>query len=615
MNRIKTREKVKDIKLLDRSAIAGRRMKDAYIRTRKQLPERKEEQQHTPSDYAGDMVQDVAEDIFSYAGHKAVSGTKQATQYAAKTAQQQRTKKDALMQRGRAPAAYGKPDPITSLQRSGETMPTSHTPTERGRSYAKKQAVQRAAAKQTLYTDSNKLNVQPARPLIKTREHVEEAPQQFGSTMDTAKPHTVRQQASKTVRRRTDRAVKTAQRTRRTARMTVKTASKARAAAQTAKKSRRHIVAAARTARRTVQTARRAVKATLAALKAILAAAKALIAAIAAGGWVAVLIIVIICLIGLFVASPYGIFFSGEDSGTGLTIRDAVQTVNQEYTDRIEEIKRTHPCDVLTMSGSCAPWPEVLAVYAVKTATDPEHGQEVATVDDAHIALLSEVFWRMHEVTFRVNVVTHTEVNEDGSTSTTETVYLYITTSHKIAEEMAKELHFNEEQRELLTELLNAEQTGLWNDVLYGAGSGSIVEAACSQIGNVGGQPYWSWYGFDNRVDWCACFVSWCADRCGYIDAGIIPKFASCSAGAQWFKARGQWQENTYVPSPGDLIFFDWDTEGTGQNGAMDHVGIVERVEGGVIYTIEGNSGDACRRRSYPVGHYEIFGFAVPAYR
>ena len=110
----------------------------------------------------------------------------------------------------------------------------------------------------------------------------------------------------------------------------------------------------------------------------------------------------------MFIASPYGIFFSGEDSGTGLTLRDEVQTVNQEYTDRIEKIKRTHPYDVLTMSGACAPWPEVLAVYAVKTTTDPEHGQEVATVDDAHIALLSEVFWMMNEVTFHVNVVTYT---------------------------------------------------------------------------------------------------------------------------------------------------------------------------------------------------------------
>ena len=95
---------------------------------------------------------------------------------------------------------------------------------------------------------------------------------------------------------------------------------------------------------------------------------------------------------------------------------------------------------------------------------------------------------------------------------------------------------------------------------------------------------YWSWYGFNSRVEWCACFVSWCANECGYIDAGVIPKFAGCTGGS----------------GPQDDV--------------PDHVGIVERVENGVVYTVEGNSGDSCRQRSYSVGHYEIWGYGCPIY-
>ncbi len=109
------------------------------------------------------------------------------------------------------------------------------------------------------------------------------------------------------------------------------------------------------------------------------------------------------------------------------------------------------------------------------------------------------------------------------------------------------------------------------------------------------------------------CFVSWCANECGYLDAGVIPKFAGCVNGVQWFKDRGLWQDNSYEPRPGDIIFFDWNDE-NGQDGLTDHVGIVEKVENGFVYTVEGNSGDSCRERRYSIGHYEIYGYGTPAY-
>ena len=140
-------------------------------------------------------------------------------------------------------------------------------------------------------------------------------------------------------------------------------------------------------------------------------------------------------------------------------------------------------------------------------------------------------------------------------------------------------------------------------------GNQAIVEVALTQLGNQGGQPYWSWYGFDSRVEWCACFVSWCADQCGYIESGLVPKFAGCVDGANWFKSNGKWQSRTYEPKTGDIIFFDWEGDGT-----TDHVGIVEKCENGTVYTVEGNSGDACKQRQYTVGSSNIYGYGIPAY-
>ena len=369
------------------------------------------------------------------------------------------------------------------------------------------------------------------------------------------------------------------------------------------------------------------VKVTVAAVKAIIAGVKALVAAIAAGGWVAVVIIVVICLIALIVGSCFGIFFSGEDTGSGMTMQTVVQEINDDYQSQIDTTKANITYDVLEMSGSRAVWPEVLAVYAVKTTTDPDNAQDVASMDDSKKAILKDIFWQMNTISSRTESKTETVITEtdDGNGNIVETettvtqTYLYITVSHKTADEMADQFGFNDDQRAQLAELLSDENNSLWAAVLYGIGAtdDAIVAVAMSQIGNVGGEPYWSWYGFGSRVEWCACFVSWCANECGYIENGIIPKFAGCVNGVQWFKDRGQWADNSAQPTPGMIIFFDWDSPNGSsgpQDGLSDHVGIVEKVENGRVYTIEGNTGDSCNRRDYPLGYYEILGYGIPAY-
>ena len=157
--------------------------------------------------------------------------------------------------------------------------------------------------------------------------------------------------------------------------------------------------------------------------------------------------------------------------------------------------------------------------------------------------------------------------------------------------------------------ILGDENSEYISDGFEGIGDAGIVEVAASQIGNVGGEPYWSWYGFNGRVEWCACFVSWCAHKCGYIEAGIIPKFAGVGTGIEWFKDRQQWQKRGYKPKSGDIIFFDWDGDGYG-----NHVGIVESSDDTYVYTIEGNTSDSCKRRTYFLHSSVVMGYGIPAY-
>lgn len=148
---------------------------------------------------------------------------------------------------------------------------------------------------------------------------------------------------------------------------------------------------------------------------------------------------------------------------------------------------------------------------------------------------------------------------------------------------------------------------GGWFSGLFG--NGQLVTIAKSQLGNEGGQKFWSWYGFDSREEWCACFVSWCADQAGLIQSGAVPKFSLCTDGKNWFQNQGKWQGAGSMPSPGAIVFFDWEHDGT-----CDHVGIVERCDGTTVYTIEGNSGDAVKERSYAISSNSIMGYGMVVY-
>lgn len=234
------------------------------------------------------------------------------------------------------------------------------------------------------------------------------------------------------------------------------------------------------------------------------------------------------------------------------------------------------------------------------------------------------------EIRYRTETRTDTWTDEDGNTHT-DTYTVEVPYEYYI-------LNVSLTNRDIVSfapEVLNAEQLEMFRvyletsgnkPLLFGGGSADtsasedlsgvqfvngtrpgnteLVELAKGQVGNVGGAPYWSWYGFDYRVEWCACFVSWCYGQAGLSE----PRFAACqSQGIPWFTSHGQWGARGYENiAPGDAIFFDWDLDGS-----ADHVGLVIGTDGNRVYTVEGNSGDACKIKSYSLDYSCIKGYGL----
>ena len=410
---IKTRDAVKGtIKTIDKAAIATERMKSAYAKTKDKAEQGCYADESSATEYAADRlsygaarIKDEGIHQFNKQGQKAVKGTRENIGKA----------KDKI-------SSYKQKKAAKAAEQNNNGLQIRH-----------------GAASRSSVPDSTQ---RAKSQFIRTR-------QQGKKTVKTIARNT-----EKTVKATAKGTVKTTQKSVKTAQATSKAAIKAAehtakatkaAAKASAKAAQRAAQAAKATAKATVTAVKAAVKATIAAVKAIIAGVKALVAAIA------VVIIIVICLIALIAGSVFGIFFSGEDSGNGMTMQSFVREINAEYDTRLDEIQNSTTYDVLEMSGSRAVWKEVLAVYSVKTATDPDNPQEVATMDEDKKQLLSGIFWEMNEISSRTESKTETVITEsaDGhgnivQTETTVTrTYPYITVSHKTADEMADLYGFN----------------------------------------------------------------------------------------------------------------------------------------------------------------------------
>ena len=375
--------------------------------------------------------------------------------------------------------------------------------------------------------------------------------------------------------------------------------------------------AAATAGRRAVVAAKKAAELAAKLARSAAEAAKALYTAIAAGGVASVLVIVIVVLIGCGAA----IFGSQDESTETLPLSAEVES----YEPVIRKYAKQHgiPDYVLLIqavmmqeSGGRGNDPMQASECGYNTQyprtpggiTDPEYSISVgiqnladclqtaraeSPIDLDHIQLALQgynfgsgyIIWALQKY---------------GEYSRANAVEFSI----KMAEQMGWNSYGD---KQYVPHVLRYYPIG---KVFYTPEDGdAIVDVALSQVGNVGGEPYWSWYGFTNHVEWCACFVSWCADQCGYLDSGAYPKFSGCVFGMQWFQQRGLWLDGSAEPVPGMLIFFDWAT----QDGVPDHVGIVEKVENGMVYTVEGNSRDMCRQKQYALGSGVILGYGMAA--
>jgi cell wall-associated NlpC family hydrolase len=623
---IKTRTVIKDIKVLDRRAAGLNGVREAYAKA-KELAETDagdEGRYRDGSDYAQSKSEQAVQTGAKAAGRGAVSGGRKAGKEAygaagevrravkevkrIADANRQAAKEAREAQRQAARAASGnqsaKATPATPGQAAQRTV-------ARGRQTAAatdRQAVASAAQRQAATRRANATSATSA-----AKANSRQAAK--GTVKQASRPEKTVKTATKSVK--TAKSLKT---TKTAVKTSGQVAQRARAATRAAQAAAQSAARAARAAARATATAVKALaRGTAAFVKGAIAAIQSLASAIAAGGWVAVVIIVIICLVALIAGSAFGIFFAGEDMGDGNpALREVVAQIEQEYQVRIDEIRTDSPHDDLMLSGARAPWPEVLAVYAVRVTTDSDEPLDAITLDERRQQVLQDVFGNMNAIEYRTEDREVTEIiaveGADGTiteqTQTHTRRTLYITQMARAAGEAAVSYGFTQAQHDLLAQLLEPANDSMWQTVLYDihAGSGDIVEVAASQIGNGGGQPYWSWYGFSSRVEWCACFVSWCANETGHLEAGTIPRFSYVPTGIQWFRDAGRFRErgSGYVPRPGDIIFFDWEQDGT-----SDHTGIVESSDGITVRTIEGNSSDAVRRSRYEINSTVIYGFGT----
>ena len=232
------------------------------------------------------------------------------------------------------------------------------------------------------------------------------------------------------------------------------------------------------TAKQSAKGAKKAARATKRVIKAMIESTKALVNAIIAGGWVSVVIIILICLVAALCSSFYGIFFSSETSQSGMNITSVIQQINNEFDDKIDEIKSSGSFDGVEVIGSRSNWKDVLSIYAVKTTTDENNPMEIATVDENKKSILSSIFWDMNNISKSVETRTETVTKEstDGQGNKVETTkqvekkYLVITLSGKTADDMSTSYSFNDMQKKYLAELMSDKNNKLWTSLIYNIG-------------------------------------------------------------------------------------------------------------------------------------------------
>ena len=602
---IKTRDAVKGtIKTLDKAAIAGRRMKSAYAKTKDKAEQGYYAEENSPTEYAADKVSHASGRIKDEGIHQFNKQGQKNAQITRENIGKAKDKIADFKAKRAKKAAEQKTMRNKAEQNAMRTMGQDGLQEIQGT--ASRPAVSAAPVKtETPQTAANSL--------IKTRQQgkrtIKTTARNAEKTVKTTAKGTVKatEKGVKTAKATSKTAIKTTEQTAKAAQKTAKASAKAaQKAAQTAKV----------TAKATAEATKATVKATIAAVKAIIAGTKALISALIAGGWIAVVIILIVVLLGCAVS----LFGGGSDSTSYTPVSAEVEAYTpliQKYAKQygIPEYVELIKAVMMQESGGKGSDPMQAAEgsfnkkypHEPNGIKDPEYSIECG-VQGLKAALISAEVENPIDME-RIKLALQGYNFGNGYISWAKTNYGGYSYANAVEFSAMQAQRLGWEKYGDTQYPAHVLRYYPYGRAFTSGGNQAIVEVALTQLGNEGGQPYWSWYGFGGRVEWCACFASWCADQCGYLESGIIPKFSLCSDGVNWFKGKGQWQDKNYEPQAGDLIFFDW-----GSDGSIDHVGIVEKCENGTVYTVEGNSGDACKQQSYPVGSGSIYGYGVPNY-
>lgn len=255
------------------------------------------------------------------------------------------------------------------------------------------------------------------------------------------------------------------------------------AVSKTAEKSRKAAQYMRETAREAAKLAKNSFKVLMKVIKGAAKAAKSLVSAIIAGGWISVIVIILLCLVGALASSFYGIFFSTETSDSGMNISSVIQEINADYDNRIDELK-SDEYGRIEINGSKANWKDVLSIYAVKVTTDPDNPMEIATVDENKKSILSNIFWDMNSIDSKVETKTETKEtvttdeygNEIITTDEITVKVLTITISSKNADDMSKQYSFDDKQKEYLAELMNDSNDKLWASIIFSIGGNTNID-------------------------------------------------------------------------------------------------------------------------------------------
>ncbi|NLT13814.1 MAG: C40 family peptidase [Clostridiales bacterium] len=624
MKEIKTRDTVKDIRTLDRAANVADKMKNAYVRTKEQPEQTQQAGADSPVSYAEDRTTESAQNVTREAGYKLHHQGKRLAEKTRQKIKERNAREDAPEQKGESPkaqqnAAASKASTFSHKPHVSQSNSPDYT--AHGRDFARDSACRHTDRPVSNYAGKE------------TRQGVQTVKRGIKQNVRTSE---------KVIKTSARGSVKTAQRSVKTAEMSSKVAVKTSQTATTAarkmtqatvKASQKAAQAARAAAKAATVTAKSVAKATVATVKAVITAVKGLVTVIAAGGWIAIAVIVVIAVVGFVFCSPLGIFASEQGYEDNPSMPEVVAQINSEFSEKIDEIIADTPHDTLIINkegtaSMVANWSEVLAVYAVKATSDPENPMEVATLDQIKTDMLRTVFWDMNSIAYNTETVEHeettTEIVNGESVETSTTTYetiLTISVSYKTYADMITEYGFGAQQVEQLDELMKPDYqelfmrlTGSYTDITLSADEiakimdtlpddlseerTDVVLTAYSLLGKV----KYFWGGKSLVLGWDSCWGTpmkvtaddspttgtvrpFGMDCSGFVDwtfynaydgeyiighgGGASDQYSYCDA-IDWSSAQ-----------PGDLVFY----------ADCEHVGIVVQNNAGTLTIIHCASG------------------------